>query len=40
MDLSDEGRAALAESVRDELRACARVFGGHAVEWARRYGAL
>lgn len=40
LELSDEGRAALAESLREELRRCAAVFGGHAVEWARRYGAL
>ena len=37
--ITPEVEAVLAEKFADELRACAAIFGSHAVRWARRYGA-
>jgi Sulfotransferase family len=37
-ELTSETTAVLVEYLRDEIRREAEVFGGHAVEWARKYG--
>jgi Sulfotransferase family len=38
MELTDDLRAVLADYLKDELKNGAAFFGGHAVEWARKYG--
>jgi hypothetical protein len=38
MELTPELEAVIVEHLREELRACAREFGGPAVEWAEKYG--
>ena len=37
-ELTDEARGVLAGFLKDEIRESAEYFGGHAVEWARKYG--
>ena len=39
IDITPEIEAVLAEKFSGELRACAAIFGGHAAQWARKYGA-
>lgn len=38
MELTDDIKTLLVEHFRDELRACAAAFGGHAGKWAANYG--
>jgi Sulfotransferase family len=38
IDITPEIEEVLAENFAEELRACAAIFGGHAAEWARKYG--
>jgi hypothetical protein len=38
MELTDRLKRLLVEHFRDELRACAETFGGHAAAWAANYG--
>lgn len=38
IDITPEIEAVLAEQFAEELRACAAIFGGPAVDWARKYG--
>ncbi len=37
-DMSDEMRAVLVNTFRDEMLRCAELFGGAAEHWPRRYG--
>src|SRR6202008_4310158 len=37
IDITPEIEAVHAEKLAGELRACAAIFGGHAVEWAKKY---
>ena len=36
--MTDDIKAVLVEFFADEIRACAKRFGGHAVNWAEKYG--
>jgi hypothetical protein len=36
--LTEPVRAVLVEQFKDEIRACAEIFGGYAIEWAAQYG--
>jgi hypothetical protein len=38
LELSEGIRSVLIEYFREELHACARLFGGHAQDWVQRYG--
>jgi hypothetical protein len=38
LDLSDENRQVLADYFKDELLACAAMFGSHAANWRVKYG--
>jgi hypothetical protein len=38
LELTPEIRDVLIEVFADEMRACADYFGGHAVQWAQKYG--
>jgi hypothetical protein len=39
LELTDDIKAVLVDHFREELRACAELFGGHAKKWAAQYGA-
>jgi Sulfotransferase family len=39
IDITPEIEAVLAEQFAEELRACAAIFGGHAIGWAKKHGA-
>lgn len=36
--LTDDTKAVMVDFFADEIRACAKRFGGHAVNWAEKYG--
>jgi hypothetical protein len=38
LDMSDENRQVLADHFKDELLACAAMFGSHAADWRAKYG--
>jgi hypothetical protein len=38
VEFTDAARGALVDFFRDELRACADMFGGAAKKWAAQYG--
>jgi len=38
LTMTDDIKAVLVEFFADEIRACAKRFGGHAVNWASKYG--
>lgn len=38
LELTDDVRAVIADFFKDEIKACATRFGGHANAWATRYG--
>jgi hypothetical protein len=38
LDINDKARAVLVDYFRDELKACAAMFGPHAQNWATQYG--
>jgi hypothetical protein len=38
LEMSDDIKAILIDALKDELRAGRDMFGGHAIEWAKKYG--